>query len=263
MEEIRNETPEYQSTGDLYNRDILLQIVNAVQGHPLAASNAVKYIVRILSQYKEASAGSRFVATMAGNNYKARQHFLVYKPDSPSIMETFEVSQARLSKPDAQARALMNFLSLIDTREEEDCDFRDFFFEHSCPVTAKDFPDHELLSAESFELQELFSELEKVSFGERLQTSKPFQFHPLWLECTRHIMGSEGRIRYARQVLLICYHTICVDHGVVNLMPEVDDSFLRHVHKCLQICKSFKIGLDDLRLPPSASKFFKVVECGS
>src|SRR4051794_41143183 len=100
MEGIRNETPEYQNTGDLYNQDILLQIVDAVQGHPLAASNAINYIVRILSQYKEATAGSRFVATMTGNNYKARQHFLTYKPDAPSIMETFEVSQTRLSKPD-------------------------------------------------------------------------------------------------------------------------------------------------------------------
>ena len=262
MEDIRNETPEYQSTADLYNRDVLLEIVNAVRSHPLAASNAVKYIVRVLSHHKEAIAGSRFVAMMAGNNYQARQHFLTYKPDSPSIMETFEVSQIRLSKPDAQARALMNFLSLIETEGEEDFDFRDFFFEHSCPVPPKDFPDHQLLGAESFQLQHLFSELEKVSFGERLPTSKPFQFHPLWLECTRHSMGPEGRVRYARQVLLICYHTICVDHGVVKLTPDIGDSFLQHVHKCLQVCRSFKIELDDLELPAKVSKFFKVVECG-
>ena len=260
MEDIRNERPEYGRTADLYNRDTLLEIVNAVRGHPLAASNAVKYIIRVVSQYKEATAGSRFVAMTAGNNYQARQHFLNYSPDSPSIMETFEVSQSRLSKPDAQARALMNFLSLIETEGEEDFDFRDFFFEHSCPVPPKDFPDHPILGAESFQLQDLFSELEKVSFGERLQTSRPFQFHPLWLECTRHSMGPKGRIRYARQVLLICYHTICVDHGIISIIPDIDDSFLPHVRKCMQVCGSFKIGLDDLKLPAKVSKFFKVVE---
>jgi hypothetical protein len=261
VEDVRNETPEYRSRTDLYNQDVLLQIVNAVRGHPLAASNAVKYIVRVLSQYKEATAGSRFVAMMAGNDYKTRQHFLTYKPDSPSIIETFEVSQIRLTKPDIQARALMNFLSLIETEGKEEEDFRDFFFEHSCPVPPETFPDHQLLSAESFELQELFSELEKVSFSERLQASKPLEFHPLWLECTRHTMEPEGRIRYARQVLLICYHTICVDHGVLNITSDIDDNFLRHVCKCIQVCRSFQIGLDDLELPAKVFQFFKVIEC--
>jgi hypothetical protein len=244
----------------LYNQDVLHEIVNAVGCHPLAASNAVKYIVRILSQYKEATAGSRFVAMMAGNNYQARYHFLNYRPDSPSIIETFEISQIRLSKPDIQARALMNFLSLIETEGGEDFDFRDFFFENSCPISLQEFPDYQLLSAESFELQELFNELEKVSFGERLQTSKPFQFHPLWLECNRHTMGPEGRIRYGRQVLLICYHKICVDHGVANITAEVNDHFLRHVSRCLRACTSFRIGLDDLGLPVEVSRFFKPVE---
>lgn len=41
MEDIRNEILKSQITVDLYNRDVLLDIVNAVGGHPLAASNAV------------------------------------------------------------------------------------------------------------------------------------------------------------------------------------------------------------------------------
>jgi len=174
-------------------------------------------------------------------------------------MGTFEVSQIRLSKPDAQARALINFLSLIETEGEDDFDFRDFFFEHSCPISTEKFPDHAILGAESFQLQELFSELEQVSFGERLQTSKPFQFHPLWLECTRHSMGPKGLIRYARQVLLICHHMMCVNHRMVDITSDTDDSFLPHVRKCLQVCGSFKIGLDDLKLPAEVSKFFKVI----
>jgi hypothetical protein len=57
---------------------------------------------------------------------------------------------------------------MIETEGEEDFDFRDFFFEHSCPVPPKEFPDHEILASGSFQLNELFSELEKVSFGERV-----------------------------------------------------------------------------------------------
>jgi hypothetical protein len=101
IEDIRNERPEYGKTADLYELDTLLKIVDAVQGHPLAASNAVKYIIRVLSQHKEATAGRRFVAMMASNNFQAPQHFLCWKPDSPLIMETFKVSQIRLSKPEA------------------------------------------------------------------------------------------------------------------------------------------------------------------
>jgi hypothetical protein len=154
----------------------------------------------------------------------------------------------------------MNCLSLIETESQEDLDFRDFFFEHSCPVPPKDFPDHQLLGAESFQLQDLFSELQKVSFGERLETSKPFQFHSLWLECTRHSMKHEGSIRYARQVLLICYHMICADHVILIITPDIDDTFMRHVRKCLQACRNFKIGLDNLALPANVSKLFKVLE---
>ncbi|KAE9380791.1 hypothetical protein N431DRAFT_459708 [Stipitochalara longipes BDJ] len=252
MENMRShERDDYDKNADLYDQATLIKIVKAVQGHPLAASNAV------VSQYKEVTAGRRFVDMLNSDRYEDRFRFLDYGPDSPSIMETFKVSQERLPKPNIQALAMTNFLSMIETEGEGDFDFRDFFFEHSCPVPQEEFPDHELLASGSFQLNELFSELEKVSFGERVQTSKPFQFHPLWLECTRHSMGHNDRVRYARQVLLICYHTIIVDHGNINITPDCDDSFLPHVRKCLSICKSFKIGLDDLKLRGKVLKVFR------
>jgi hypothetical protein len=48
MEAVRShERDDYGKTADLYDRAILLEIVKLVQGHPLAASNAVKYIIRV------------------------------------------------------------------------------------------------------------------------------------------------------------------------------------------------------------------------
>ena len=235
--------------------------------------------MQVVSQYKEATAGQRFVEMLKSNKYEDRCRFLDYRPDSASLMETFKVSQERLPKPNGQALVMTNFLSksfttwrafsrefdadcpgLIETEGEGDFDFREFFFEHSCPVPPKEFPDHELLASGSLHLNELFSELEKVSFGERVQSSKPFQFHPLWLECTRHSMGQKGRIRYARQILLICYHTIIVDHDNINITANCGDSFLPHVRKCLQVCKSFRIELDDLKLPGNILKGFRDFE---
>lgn len=127
-------------------------------------------------------------------------------------------------------------------------------------MPAEDFPDYKVLFSGSFLLQELFSELEKVSFGERLNASKPFQFHPLWLECTRHYMGPEGRIRYARQVLLVCYYKINIAQGNIDIPSHSNDSYVPHVRKCLQVCKSFKIGLDDLKLPGKISKVFRDID---
>lgn len=73
-------------------------------------------------------------------------------------------------------------------------------------------------------------------------------------------MGPNGRVQYARQVLLICYHTMIVDHGNINITLDCDDSFLPHVRKCLQVCKSFKIGLDDLKLGAKVSKVFRDID---
>jgi len=75
-------------------------------------------------------------------------------------------------------------------------------------------------------------------------------------------MGPKGRIRYARQVLLICHHNIIVDHGNINITANCGDSFLPHVRKCLQVCKSFRIELVDLKLPGNILKDlrdFKVI----
>ena len=48
---------------------------------------------------------------LKSNKYEDRCHFLNYRPDSSSVMETSRVSQERLPKPNGQALAITNFLS--------------------------------------------------------------------------------------------------------------------------------------------------------
>jgi hypothetical protein len=238
---------------------------------------------------RESDAGRRFIDMLRSNEFTRRLRFLEYCPDAPSIMENFNVSQDRLPKPNGPALAVINFLgmriiyafhtisivhktlsffsSVLETDiQDEEVHFQKFFFDHSCPLPPKDFPDREILESDEDKLLGIFSDLEKVSFGERLQAAeqglKRFNFHPLWLECTRHSMGDKGRIRYARQVLFICYHTIIVDHGNINILSDCNDSFLPHVRRCLQVCKRFKLGLDNLKLPPKVSKVFRDIEGG-
>lgn len=48
LEEVRShERDDYDKEGDLYDRSVLSDIVEAVHSHPLAAVNAIKYIIRV------------------------------------------------------------------------------------------------------------------------------------------------------------------------------------------------------------------------
>lgn len=254
MEGIRDQEmidrQDSEKTSDLYHRETLLQIAETVYGHPLAASIAIKYIVRVISQNKAITAGAQFVAKLQSNSFEGRRRFLDFSPEVPSIMDTFRISQKRLRQPEGEAWKLLQFHGMIETESSDDFDPREFFFTHSCPITTKDFLDSDVLGAESFHLRELFSELEAVSFGERLAISKPMVFHPLWLECTRHAMGPNGRLRYARQILQVCYHSIFNQPGKISqsAMERRANNFLAHVRRCLEVCKNFKISLQELNL---------------
>ena len=251
MEDVRdNERDDFDQDADLHRRDTLLSIAGAVHGHPLAAANAIRYIIHILSLADEKSAGRDFVTMFESPDFIARRHFLDFKHDASSILENFLVSKNRLPDPKGLSWTLMKFLSVLET-EEETVDYRDFFFTKTFELDPKDYPDHALLAASKHEILQLLSEIQSVSFGERLDTSRPFQFHPLWLECTRHAMHSAGRVQVISQILKICTQVVteAAPEDQVAAQKTFQEKFSPHVRHCLKICKSFKIELEDLKLP--------------
>jgi len=195
------------------------------------------------------------------SNYEARLHFLEYRPRSPSIMDIFYVSKNRLRDRDGHAWTLMQFTSLLEI-DDAITDYRSFFYTHKCQVDPADFPDYEILALRGIILSEVFAELEAVSFGERVGRSKPFRFHPLWLECTRQAMGAVGRLRHIRQVLLICHRTIETSAGSDTVKRVLED-FLPHVRHCLKICKSFRIDVENLELSATVLDWIKQSNIGS
>ncbi|KAH6722704.1 hypothetical protein BKA61DRAFT_667428 [Leptodontidium sp. MPI-SDFR-AT-0119] len=100
--------------GELYNRDVLREIAKAVHGHPLAASHAIKYIIRVISQEPVDSPAETFLSILEDPNHETRASFLEYKPRAPSIMDTFYVSRNRLPNPKGLAWTLMQFLSILE-----------------------------------------------------------------------------------------------------------------------------------------------------
>jgi hypothetical protein len=170
--------------------------------------------------------------------------------EMPSIMETFRVSQKRLSQPDGDAWQLLQFHGVIETEGFGNFDPREFFLGHFCLPTATDFPDGDILAAEGFHLRELFSELEAVSSGERLAIAKPMAFHFLWLECIRHAMGPRWESAvcslYPSDVLLLNFQPAW--QITPDTMEQRVNNFLAHVRCCLKVCRNFKISLEELNL---------------
>ncbi|PVH81785.1 hypothetical protein DL98DRAFT_623001, partial [Cadophora sp. DSE1049] len=232
---------DYEQDGELYTRNILRRMAKAVHGHPLAATHAIKYIVRVISQEPVDSPAETFLSILEDPNHETRASFLEYKPRAPSIMDTFYVSRNRLPNADGLAWTLLQYLSILET-DASIVDYRDFFYKRQCVISPEEFPNHELLSNCGPKLSEAFADLEAVSFGERLQTSKPFRFHPLWLECARHAMGPVMRFQAVRQVLLISHRTI---EGAIedDARDQALRRFLPHIRSCVRVCERFGIDL--------------------
>lgn len=257
MEAVRNEELRDSKTfGDLFQSQTLMQIAETVHGHPLAASIAIKYIIRVVSYSNPATAGQAFIDMFNSDNYKEREEFLKFSPENVSIMETFHVSRRRLREPDGQAWRLMQFHCMLDTTISGTS-----FFNHTCPMTPEEFPDYDILSTESSYLRNrLFRDIESVSFGERIDFSEPLlMFHPLWLECTRHMMGPASRLRYARQVLQICYHSYFsqAKQDVSDEARTRASSFLAHARHCMAVCRNFKIRFEDLDISDAIQEWGK------
>jgi hypothetical protein len=232
----------YEADGDILDRGILREIAIALYGHPLAAIVAIKYITKIIAQDGSESPERDFLDILKRSDFEARRRFLEYRASSSSIMETFLISRNRLRNKNGNGWKLMQYVAVLET-DESIVDFRKFFYNKSKKIDLVRFPDGDILEAKSTDISEAFAEFETVSFGERVRMTKPMQFHPLWLECTLHAMGVEGRKQHLRQVLTVCY---LMTQGAPE---DVSGLYLPHVRHCVQVCKSFQIRLDGLLLP--------------
>ncbi|TVY82809.1 Protein SERAC1 [Lachnellula suecica] len=259
MEDVRaSERDDFAADSDLNDRETLVSVATAVHGHPLAAANAMKYIVRILSLGNDTSAGQDFVAKMTSTEFEERRLFLDFRPhmERPSsIMETFRVSRKRLFNPRGGAWTLLQFLSILDTNHPNG-DYWNFFLWLCSKVDEGELSDHAVLGARKTALLELMSQLETVSFGERVRTSEPFQFHTLWLECCRHAMEDKNRKRIIA-LMLSQYVKIRRDPEVTNNDRRLLDL---HASYCFKVCSSFKMQPEDLGLATPTLVLVKKLE---
>jgi hypothetical protein len=195
--------------------EALASVAKAVRGHALAACRAVQYIDDIISQTSESPIGA-FLAIMNGPNWKGRKEFLEYKPRAGfSVMETFEISLKRLRRNQSTTIRLLQLLSFLNNFEGS-LDFRKFFAMDRpwLMELEDDLPDVDLLSKGMESHAKYLAEMENVSIGLRASRLEPLKFHAIWLECVHQGMDHDDRLRWLRQVLLLCDASIAQSENV-------------------------------------------------
>lgn len=218
-------------------------IANVIDGHALAGCRAVSYIIHVLSQFTADAPAKQLVAMFQGSDWKARSHFLRYQPRfGLSIMDTFQLSLNRLRQHQVAAPRFLELLAFISSKDQS-LDFRKFFsvVRPWLDDLRPSLPDYELLAAGPLEQGEYLTELENVSVGFRDTLNFPMRLHPLWLECIRQRAEPEGRYRWLRQILLLCY------------WPELrsdktnDENVLRpFITNAFQIAEDFQIDANKI-----------------
>lgn len=184
----------------------LESIAGMVDGHALGACRAIGYILHVLTQTDDRPAG-KFLDMFNGSDWEARSRFLQYRPTiGRSIMETFVISLDRIRQHKEDALRLLNLLGFLNSKDRS-LDFRDFLRPRRPWLTElqSKLPDYDLFAKGLVGQGECLSELENVSLGVRPDVSSPLHIHPLWLECIQQRVGLESRVRWIRQILIICH----------------------------------------------------------
>lgn len=235
-----------QRSGGIFSRAAMSEneleaIAKVVDGHALGACRAISYILHVLAQITESPAGD-FLDMFNGPEWESRLQFLEYKPRiGLSIMETFAVSLGRIHRHQTEAARLLDLLAFLSNKDQS-LNFRNFLrFERPWLKDLQPMlPDYDVFASGLTGQREYLADLENVSIGVRTNVSTTLQIHPLWLECVQQRAGHEGRVRWIRQIILLCRSSF--DRGerenFICLRP-----FLQNA---CAIAKRFKICSDEV-----------------
>ena len=216
-------------------------VAKIVDGHALAACRAMSYIIQVLAHTPEESPTKMFVDMFQGSDWRARKKFLVYKPRfALSIKQTFGISLQRLRKEQyIISRKLLELIALL-SNSERPLDFRNFLSVNRpwLPEIASQLPEYELFANSIADHAEYLEGLENVSIGFRPSLTSPLQLHSLWIEYVLQLMEHEGRVRWLRQILLVCYCSWSRNEARERLEP--------FIMNCRGIAARFQIRLNEL-----------------
>lgn len=232
------------SNADISNTE-LEAVAKVVSGNPLAACRAIGYILSVLSHTTDRSPTSLFVTMFSGADWEARLRFLQYKPRiGLSIMDTFAISLARIRRDSTEIRRFLELLAFVSGNDES-LDYRTFLALKRPWLKELQFAlqDYNIFAKGLLGQAEYLAEIENVSIGVRPGSSGPLQIHPLWRECIQQQAGIDGRVRWLRQILVVCHGSWGHDD------KEALNKLRAFVDNAIVVAERFGISLDDIASP--------------
>lgn len=204
-------------------------IAKIVSGHALGACRAITYILNVLSQTSDKPA-TTFIEAFSGSNWQARKHFLAYKPRlGLSVMETLTTSLDRMRNHKEASMKLLDVMAFLSDNASP-LHPRDFFRVEKpwLKELQTALPDYDIFAQGLRDQNEYLLELERVSIGVRPVVPGPLLIHPLWIECIQQRAEHGGRLRWLRQIIVLCHASDMQDsdqyHG--SLIPFVRNAAL-------------------------------------
>ncbi|KAF9765727.1 hypothetical protein IL306_001994 [Fusarium sp. DS 682] len=218
-------------------------IARKVQGHPLAARNAIPFIREHLSTYESPSA--EFINLFESHDPEERKLFLEFSFEGRSLWEAFNTSLERLQlqeNPESAAK-LIKILPFLcfDSDCMDDLLKMNKRWLNECE---EELPDIAILKSGYAVLSKWLSKLRGVSFyvwSDSFSPTKALNIHPLVSQYMLLHMDEQTRNSLVRQVLQLCYKL--EDRGAVR-ETQVKPQVLR----CIQICQGFGVSLNNLGL---------------
>ncbi|KAH6887727.1 hypothetical protein B0T10DRAFT_461161 [Thelonectria olida] len=221
-------------------------IAHKIKGHPLAARNAIPFIMDRLSTYQ--NPGAEFVNLFESQDPEERKLFLDFSFEGRSLWDAFNTSLERLQLQENPGNALKLIQVLPYLRLDHDCiddvlklDKR---WLRDC---AEEFPDVAVLKSGYAVVSDWLSKLRGVSFyvqSDSFSAAKALDIHPLILQYILLHINEQTRRNLAKQVL--------------QLFQKLEDrgahrhSQVRpHVLQCIEVCHGLGISLSSLGLSKS------------
>ncbi|KAH7190862.1 hypothetical protein DER44DRAFT_707818 [Fusarium oxysporum] len=226
------------------SRTELNSIAHRIRGHPLAARNAIPFIMEHLSTYESPTAA--FLDLFESHDPEERKLFLEFSFEGRSLWGAFDTSLERLGLQESSDSAIKLIQVLPLLRSDRDCmdDVlkMDKRWLRECE---QELPDIAVLKSGYAVISKWLSKLRGVSFyvwSDSFSLAKSLNIHPLMLQYMLLNMDEQTRTSLMRQVLQLCYKL--EDRGA-----DRETQVKPHVLQCVQVCQGLGVSLISLGLP--------------
>jgi hypothetical protein len=227
----------------IFSEQDLTAVAKILQGHPLAACNAVYFMTQDLSySIRTPSPMKRFIEIFSSDQWESRKDFLEFKPHSGvSVMESFELSLQRIQEEGSLSCQILQIAAFLTN---DVLDFREFFIIRRPWILGfqDEIPNHDLFTISETTLAKCLRRLEGTSLIMNSSLVDPLRLHPVLAECLRQRVEHADRLRILRQIILLIRVSLAEKKDVQLMTGFLDN--------CQSIAQAFRISEQELE--PSA-----------